>query len=217
MSGQNLFLLPDRPEGVRYTFRERAWHWIQTLLLLSLPLTGFAIHFPEYSGPLVRFSQAVAWHSRLGALLWANLALGLIYYAVAGRWPNVLPAPGDFTSGALRLLRHYFGGAWRGEPHPFETEGSSPLVPLAKVSYGMLLLVLIPFQMATGALIWCGDRLMFVPAGYLGLPILGPAHTLGGYLFVAFLFLHVYLTALGPGTGGRLRAMFTGRVRRRSA
>lgn len=210
MTVSRLFLLPDRPAGMRYAPRERAWHWIQTLLLLSLPLTGFAIHFPERSAPIVGFSVAVRWHSIFGALLWANVILGLFYFAAAGRWPMLLPAPGDFTGGTLRLLRYYLRGVASGDPHPFEVGGDSRLAPVAKVTYAALLLVLAPFEMVSGALIWCGNSLIVAPEGFLGLPILAPAHTLGAYLFVAFLLLHVYLTTTGPGAGGRVRAMFLG-------
>jgi thiosulfate reductase cytochrome b subunit len=51
-----------------------------------------------------------------------------------------------------------------------------------------------------------------IPAdGYLGLPVLGPIHTLCGYLFVAFLLLHIYISTLEPDARGRLRAMLTGK------
>lgn len=213
MSHPALQLVPDRPRGLRYTLRERVWHWTQGSILLLLPITGFVVHFPGPAGSALTFSRAVAWHLGLGILILANAGLGLLYYAVAGRWPRMLPAPGDFTGGALRLIRHYSVDVFRGEPHPFDGEGGTRLGILAKITYATLLLLIIPFQMATGVLIALGDRFYIRPIGFMGLPILGPAHTLGAYLFVAFLGLHVYLTTLGPDPWGRFLAMITGRSR----
>jgi len=69
---------------------------------------------------------------------------------------------------------------------------------------------LLPFQIVTGILIWGADRWPQVFARIGGLWVLGPAHTLGSYLFLAFLIGHIYLATTGPTPGSLLRAMITG-------
>ena len=57
---------------------------------------------------------------------------------------------------------------------------------------------------------WGADRWpnLFDRVG--GLWLLGPAHTLGAYLFLAFLIGHIYLATTGPTPGALLRAIATG-------
>ena len=43
-----------------------------------------------------------------------------------------------------------------------------------------------------------------------GTAVLIPLHTLGAWLFAAFLILHIYLTTTGPTPLSNLRAMITG-------
>jgi len=43
-----------------------------------------------------------------------------------------------------------------------------------------------------------------------GLPVLGPVHTLGAWLFGAFLILHVYLTTTGPTPLAHIITMIRG-------
>lgn len=43
-----------------------------------------------------------------------------------------------------------------------------------------------------------------------GLKVLGPAHRLGSYLFLAFLIGHLYLATTGKTSFSLLRAMITG-------
>jgi thiosulfate reductase cytochrome b subunit len=74
----------------------------------------------------------------------------------------------------------------------------------------LFLNVLLPFQIITGMLMWGADRWprLFDRVG--GLWVLGPAHTLGAYLFIAFLAGHIYLATTGATPVSLLRAMITG-------
>jgi len=74
----------------------------------------------------------------------------------------------------------------------------------------LLLNILLPFQIVTGVLMWGADRWPATLARLGGLWILAPAHTLGSYLFLAFLIGHIYLSTTGPTPGTLLRAMITG-------
>ncbi len=91
------------------------------------------------------------------------------------------------------------------------------LNPLQKITYLALLNILIPFQIVTGVLMWGADRWpqLFDKIG--GLWLLGPAHTLGAYLFLAFLIGHMYLATTGPTPLALLRAITAGRAETRPA
>lgn len=193
-----------------YSLHERIWHWLQASSILFLMVTGLAIHYPDRFGILGSMANAIRYHSWVGFALLANAMLGIFYHVTAEKYHHFLPHLDDFTEAAIRQARYYFYGIFKGEVHPLNADPRRKLNPLQKLTYLALLNILLPFQIATGMLMWSADRwpLLFDRAG--GLWVLGPAHTLGAYLFLAFLIVHIYLGTTGSTPGGLLRAMITG-------
>lgn len=193
-----------------YSLHERMWHWLQAAGMIFLILTGLAIHYPDRFAILGSMANAVRWHSWVGFALILNAFLGIFYHVTAEKYHHFLPRTDDFTEAAIRQARFYFYGIFKGEKHPFDADPRRKLNPLQKITYLLLLNVLLPFQIITGILMWGADRWPHVFAGVGGLWALGPAHTLGSYLFLAFLIGHIYLATTGPTPWGLLRAMITG-------
>jgi thiosulfate reductase cytochrome b subunit len=193
-----------------YALHERVWHWLQAGALLLLILTGFALHYPIGFGLFGSLARAVSWHSWIGLFLVLNAFLGLFYHLTADKFHHYLPKMDDFTGGAIRQVRFYLYGIFKGEPHPFELDARHKLNPLQKLTYLALLNVLLPFQVVTGVLMWGADRWPDLFAKMGGARTLGPAHALGAFLFTAFLIVHLYLTTTGETPLSLLRAMITG-------
>ncbi|MDR3702133.1 MAG: cytochrome b/b6 domain-containing protein [Candidatus Sulfopaludibacter sp.] len=193
-----------------YTLHERIWHWLQAALMGLLIVSGLAIHYPDRLRFLGSMAHAITWHAWLGAFLIINAFLGAFYHLTAEKYHHFLPRMDDFTGAAVRQARFYLYGIFKGERHPLETDPRRKLNPLQKVTYLVLLNILIPSQIVTGVLMWGADRWPNVFDRVGGLWLLGPAHTLGTYLFLAFLIGHLYLATTGPTPGALLRAMVTG-------
>jgi len=193
-----------------YSLHERVWHWIQAAALVILVLSGFAIHYPDRFGIFGSMASSLNWHSWIGFAFIGNAFLGLFYHYTAEKYQHFLPRMDDITEGAIRQARFYLYGIFKGEPHPFETNARHKLNPLQKVTYLALLNILLPYQILTGLLMWGAARwpAAFHKAG--GLMVLGPAHSLGAYLFLAFLIGHVYLASTGKTPVSLFRAMLTG-------
>ena len=192
-----------------YTAYERIWHWLQALMILLLLWTGLEIHDPERFA-LFGFERTVTVHATLGFLLIANAFLALFYHLTTGKIREYLPEPKDFFSVAIRQVRYYAGGMFRGDPHPFERRPGHKLNPLQQITYLAILNLLLPLQTVTGLLMWGLQRWPELAGALGGLPVLGPIHTLGAWFFGAFIVLHVYLTTTGHTPGSNLRAMITG-------
>jgi thiosulfate reductase cytochrome b subunit len=193
-----------------YSLHERVWHWLQALVMILLIVTGMAIHYPDRFGILGSLANAIQVHAWLAAALILNAFLGAFYHLTADKYHHFLPRMEDFTGAAVRQARFYLYGIFKGERHPLETDPKRKLNSLQKVTYLALLNILLPFQMITGILMWGADRWpqQFDRAG--GLWLLGPAHTLGSYLFLAFLIGHIYLATTGPTPLALLREMTAG-------
>ena len=193
-----------------YSLHERIWHWLQAVGMIFLILSGFAVHYPDRFGFFGSMANAIAWHSWMGWGLIFNAFLGAFYHLTAEKYHHFLPRMDDFTGAALRQARFYFYGIFKGDKHPLETDPRRKLNPLQKITYLVLLNLLLPFQIATGVLLWGADRWPDVFDRVGGLWVLAPAHTLGAYLFLAFLVGHIYLSTTGPTPWTLLRAITTG-------
>ncbi len=193
-----------------YSLHERLWHWLQAAGMILLILTGFAIHYPDHFGILGSMANALSCHTWIGFALIVNAFLGVFYHLTAEKYHHFLPRMDDFSGAAVRQARFYFYGIFKGEKHPLETDPRRKLNPLQKITYLALLNILLPFQIITGVLMWGSERWpqFFEKLG--GLWVLAPAHTLGAYLFLAFLFGHLYLGTTGETPLSLLRAMITG-------
>jgi len=199
-----------KSETPLYSLHERVWHWLQALAMILLILTGLAIHYPDRFGILGSLANAIRFHAWLGGALILNAFLGAFYHLTAEKYHHFLPRMDDFTGAAVRQARFYLYGIFRGEKHPLDLDPKRKLNPLQKITYLVLLNLLLPFQIVTGVLMWGADRWpdLFDRVG--GLWLLGPAHTLGAYLFLAFLIGHIYLATTGPTPLALFREMTTG-------
>ncbi|RMG02361.1 MAG: cytochrome B [Planctomycetota bacterium] len=192
-----------------YSAYERIWHWCQAAAILTLVVTGVAIHAPHYL-PFVPMATAVWIHNALGLLLVLNAFLGLFYYVTTGTIRQFLPQPNDFLTLAAKQARYYLVGMFRGEPHPLEKTPEHRLNPLQQITYLSILNVLLPFQVVTGLLMWGAQYRPDSVTALGGLGTVAAIHLAGAWLFGAFLIAHVYLTTTGPTPTSYLKAMIFG-------
>jgi len=130
-----------RPQGLGSTRRvlmyeayRRFWHWLQAVSILALLATGLIIHRPDVFAAF-SFGGVVLLHNVLAALLVINAALSLFYHLATERIREFVPRPYGFFDDAIRQVRYYVSGIFKGEPHPFEKRPDDRMNPLQKVTY----------------------------------------------------------------------------------
>ncbi|MBX3065987.1 MAG: cytochrome b/b6 domain-containing protein [Anaerolineae bacterium] len=192
-----------------YGVYERFWHWLQTGLILGLLFTGVIIHEPDMFGAL-SFSFIVQVHNILALILVINAALSLFYHLTSGEIQQFLPKPRGFFNDAILQTKYYLNGIFKGEAHPFEKLRERKLNPLQQLTYLVILNILLPAQVITGALMWGIQQFPALANAFGGLPVLGPVHTLIAWAFASFVVLHVYLTTTGHTPTSNIKAMIGG-------
>lgn len=192
-----------------YSVYERFWHWFQTFAILILVFTGLMIHRPDMFG-VAFFPQAVVVHNIVAVLLAVNAALSLFYHLVSGEIRTFIPRPYGFFDQAIVQTLYYLKGIFKHEPHPFEKTPDRKLNPLQQITYFGILNVLLPLQIATGALILGVQSFPQFETWLGGLPFLAPFHSLVAWTFAAFIIMHVYLTTTGHTPLGNIEAMMVG-------
>ncbi len=192
-----------------YSLYERFWHWIQALGVTLLLLTGFEISYPTQLDVL-GFENAVRVHNLVGLFLVVNALLALFYNLAAGLIERYIPSVGDVFPKGLEHASYYIRGIFKGSPHPFDKTPDKRLLPLQKVTYFIVLNLLLPLMVLTGLLKLFVDAYPELIEALGGLTVIGPIHRVGAWLFASFLILHVYMTTTGPTWLANLSAMITG-------
>jgi thiosulfate reductase cytochrome b subunit len=192
-----------------YSSFERLWHWLQALCIVGLVVTGFEIHAPG-TLRLFGFERATRAHEILAAMTVANAFLSLFYHLATGAIGQFIPEPRDFFWLALEQTRYYLSGIFRGAAHPFARVPGRKLNVLQQVVYLGILNLLLPLQVVTGILLWRAPKWPALVEWLGGLGRIAALHTLGAWLFVAFLIGHVYLTTTGPTPLTHIRGMLVG-------
>ena len=204
------------PKGRKRTSRiymyqsyERFWHWLQTIGIVILLLTGLVIHRPDLFG-VFSFRHMVAIHNVIAAILAINAALSLFYHLATGQIRQFLPRPYGFFDDAIVQAKYYLRGIFQGDGHPFAKSPDRKLNPLQQATYFGLLNVLLPLQGLTGLLMWGAQKWPQLAGLLGGLPLLAPLHSLVAWTLAAFIVGHVYLTTTGATPLEAMRAMIGG-------
>ncbi len=200
-----------RPKRVyMYDAYERFWHWLQTVTIILLLLTGLVIHRPDLFGmfsfpPHGDAAQRAGGHPGGQRRAVAVLAPG------QRRDPPVHPAArtASSTRPSCRPSSTCTGSS-RARRIPSRRRYRKKLNPLQQITYFGLLNVLLPLQIITGALMWGVQQWPQIADLLGGLPFLAPLHTLVAWLFATFIVAHVYLTTTGATVGQDINAMVTG-------
>lgn len=180
----------------------RLWHWLQALLVITLLLTGFEVHGTVQ---LFGYEEAAGYHRLAAWTLLGLWALAWFWHLTTGEWKQYIPSPIDRI---LAMMRYYGLGIFKGDPHPFHKDRWHRHNPLQRMAY-------LSLHIMIGPVIWIsGLAYIFYPylAGYgLSLTPIALLHTLGAFLMLAFLIVHLYLALTTSDKPlGFLKGMITG-------
>lgn len=181
---------------------ERFWHWSQTLLIFALIFTGFEIHgVSNFMG----YENAVVWHNNAAWAFIILIIFAIFWHLTTDEWKNYIPTKENFNA----QVSYYLTGIFRHAPHPTGKRTLSKLNPLQRLVYFFLKVLLIPLMVFTGLLY------MYFHYPVQGIELdsleyLAVLHTLGAYLLLSFIIIHLYLITTGKTLSSNLKAMVTG-------
>ncbi|SCC93782.1 putative Transmembrane di-heme cytochrome [Thiomonas sp. X19] len=189
-----------------YLFKrfERFWHWSQTLLIIAMLYTGFAIH--GYLGGL-EFRTSLLIHEYAAWLLMILWVFAIFWHFTTGEWKQYIPTFRKITL----VARHYAWGMFRGESHPYHATPLHKHNPLQRLAYLWLKLMINPLIWASGLLLlfFSYDWIRLSPLG-LNLTEVAWTHTVAAYMMLLFFIAHVYLATTGHTPLTYIKAMVTG-------
>jgi len=185
---------------------ERFWHWTQAVLIMFLAVTGFEVHG---SFTLFGFEQAARFHRHTSWLLITLILFAIFWHIVTGEWKQYIPT----LKNLKEQIRYYSVGMFKGEKHPVKKTELSKLNPLQRLVYLGFKLFLVPVTIISGLLYMFHktiDKNDIVVIKEISLESIAFWHTLGAFLLMVFLVVHVYMTTTGKTPTSNIRAMITG-------
>ncbi len=206
-----------------FTLYERFWHWTQAALILLMLFTGFHLH-----GSLELMSFRTAWQVHvLAAVALMLLWIFTIFWQFAtGNWRHFVPlleeteeaptfsqAIHAWLTMIWRIARYYAWGILRGEEHPFKKSLRRKHNPLQAFAYFALMAFIGPLLWFTGLALlgwdfWKHAAPLATTESWRNLATFG--HTLGAWLMLLFVIIHVYMTTTGKTPLYYIRGMITG-------
>ncbi|KFJ90977.1 cytochrome B561 [Pseudomonas sp. 1-7] len=186
-----------------FTRFERFWHWSQAALIITLLISGFAIHG---SHSLLDFRTAVTLHESAAWLLIGLWIFAIFWHCTTGQWRQYIPTLNNLQ----RVALYYAHGIFTGAPHPYKVSLERKHNPLQRIAYLGVLLVINPLIWLSGLLYLFWGRLIPHMPGWLSLEWLALTHTFAAFLMLIFLIVHIYLTTTGHTPLAHIKAMLSG-------
>lgn len=187
-----------------YIYRkfERFWHWSQALLIFFLAFTGFEVHSSYH---FFGFENAVNWHNMAAWAFLILIVFAIFWHFVTGEWKQYIPT----TKFMAAQINYYILGIFKGAPHPTHKTVYNKFNPLQRFTYLGLKLIVIPVQVVTGFLYlyYMSPNTLLNHGEVNNVAII---HTLGAFLLITFVVIHVYLTTTGDKPLTSIEAMVTG-------
>jgi len=187
----------------------RVWHWVNAVGFVILIITGIQIRFAEIVD-WFSLEEAIKLHNYVGFVVIAAYGLWVSYYFGTMKIKLYFPNPSTFVPNAVKQLKYYGAGIFRGEPNPHQMTPDNKFNALQKNAYVGIMFVFLPAQMITGLFLWRVKRFENYIDLIGGIKIVSSIHVLLFFFFVAFLFVHIYLATLGHTPWAHFKAMFTG-------
>jgi thiosulfate reductase cytochrome b subunit len=173
---------------------------------MFLALTGFEIH-SSYS--LFGFETAVNLHNKAAWGFIVLIVFAIFWHITTGEWKQYIPT----TKNLKAQIEFYITGIFRNAPHPTKKTLLSKLNPLQRLVYLGLKILIIPVMVVSGLLFMFfryPQSGMIKTVNIENLEIVALIHTLGAFLLITFLIVHLYLITTGHTITSNLKAMITG-------
>lgn len=188
----------------------RLWHWFNAAGFVAMILTGLQIRYRTFD--TLPLPTVIDVHNKIGFALIANYGVWLVYYLFSDQITVYLPelSPREQYRRMFKQIAYYGYGLFKGQPNPHHMSVYRKFNALQSVTYQIVMILLVPLMYYTGLVLWDLQRFAGTVDLLGGPRVINALHVALFVGFVAFLFVHVYLTTLGHSALAHIRAMCTG-------
>lgn len=189
----------------------RLWHGLNALFCLVLIYTGLSLQYsdPEYWLNL-RFDLAVDLHNTSGVLLSLSYLLFIIGNTLRPNGKHYRIVVKGFFKDVIKQFRYYAFGIFKGEEAPFPITKESKFNPLQKLTYVVLMFLLVPLVIISGWILIFPDFMQDELFGEKSLRVFDYFHLITGYIISLFMVIHIYFCTMGKSPLSNFRSIING-------
>lgn len=189
----------------------RVWHGINAFLCLIIIITGLSMHYsnPEYT-LIIRFDIAVTIHNFSGVLLSLNYLFFVNNNLIRpnGRFYKIVLT--GFIKDVIIQFKYYMFGIFKGQDAPFPITKESKFNPLQKLTYIILMYLLMPLVVISGWVLlfpeFMQDKLLWQGSIHL----FDLFHLITSYIISIFMIIHIYFCTLGKTAWSNFKSIING-------
>jgi len=176
---------------------ESVWHLIHGLCVIVLLLTGMQLRLPDLLPIFATLLNAVNLHNICGALVLLDYLFWLVYQIrTGGLKNNFLNFPRGFLRNSIEMLHYYGYLVFIHENHPRNFDSRAVLEQVEKALFFVMMFLLMPAQILTGALLFDLYKTMPIVEKLGGVRLIDAVHLTVAYLLMSLLIVHTYFHTL---------------------
>jgi thiosulfate reductase cytochrome b subunit len=188
----------------------RIWHGLNAILCLLLIITGISMQYSDPEYPIMRFDLAVSIHDISGIAITVNYILFLLgNIFTSNGYQYVFRVKGYFKN-VSRQFMYYAFGMFRKEDPPFPVSIDNKFNPLQRLSYVVVMYILMPVVIITGLMLLYPEYLLHDIFGNRSIHFTDIIHVIVGFVISLFLVIHVYFCTIGTKPWSNFKSMFNG-------
>jgi thiosulfate reductase cytochrome b subunit len=177
-------------------------------------ISGLGLQYAGYGLNFMRFDLSVSLHNISAILLTASYLLFFIGNIVTGNGKFYKMRLNSIFKNVMIQGKYYTFGIFKGQKPPFPVSEENKFNPLQKLSYIVVMYLLMPVMFLTGWALLFPEIVLPKIFGWSGLHMNDLLHIFSGYLISLFMFVHIYFCTFGATAGSNFRTMFTGWYRK---
>lgn len=188
----------------------RIWHWLNALLFLALMVTGLCLQYSSSEYSIIPFRYAVSIHNIAGIVLFA----AFVFFLFGNRFTSNGTYYQFHLRGMLKRVmkqfRYYSFGIFKHENAPYPISIDRKFNPLQKISYVVIMYVLMPIVILTGVALFFPDMLPAKIFNASGIHIIDLIHIITGFVLSVFMLVHIYFCTIGKTPLANFKSMIDG-------
>jgi thiosulfate reductase cytochrome b subunit len=185
----------------------RIWHLVNALLFAILIITGISMQYSLFG---ISFNVAVLAHNVCGVLLAMSYFVFIIGNIISGNLAYYRIKMKGFAQQIISQIRYYAIGMFNHQSPPFPITINEKFNPLQKISYVLVMYVVIPAIIASGFAMLFPQVLFTKIAGVPGIVIADLVHVSAGFIGSIFLLVHVYFCTIGLSVSSNFKSITSG-------
>lgn len=190
----------------------RLWHWFNALCFILLIATGIQIRYIGQIDLGLQFKTAVTLHNAAGFALGGGFLFWLAFHLFTDKITVYQSEPTRFAfyQKAWDQVQYYSKGILFGDKNPHHVTPWRKFNPLQSMTYQIVLMILLPIQLATGLMLWKVKTFAVFIDLLGGVRVVDTIHVVLFVFFTAFICMHAYMGSLGEKASSHFKEMFTG-------